>query len=175
MINKKTKELTIPVERVEQKILIIRDQEVIIDADLADLYDVSTKVLNQAIKRNQSRFPADFGFRLSFQEKRELVTNCDRFKNLKHSTTLPYAFTEHGALMAATVLNSKRAVDMSLIIIRTFIKLRQMLAQNKDLAKKINELEKEYDERFSIVFKALKKLMQEPEKPKKHPIGFNTK
>ncbi len=164
----------IPIERVENKILIIRGQKVIIDADLADLYGVSTKRLNEAVKRNKERFSTDFMFQLNTEEKIELVANCDRFKNLKHSTALPYAFTEHGALMASTILNSPIAIQMSIIIIRTFINLREMLITHKDLAKKINDLELEYDENFKVVFQALKKLMQDPELVNKQPIGFNT-
>ncbi|MCC2631124.1 MAG: hypothetical protein K0S38_933 [Candidatus Paceibacter sp.] len=165
----------IPIERIQSIILLFRNQKVIVDADLADLYGVSTKRLNEAVKRNITKFPGDFMFRLTNEEKRDLVANCDRFKNLKHSTVFPSAFTEHGALMAATVLNSSRANEMSLVIIRTFVKLRQMIAEHKDFAQRLDDLEKKYDYRFKIVFDALRDLIEPPENPKKHPIGFNTK
>ncbi len=102
-------ESVVPVEKIEKAILLIRGQKVMLDADLAKLYGVSTKVLNQAVKRNQRRFPADFMFRLTKHEKNELVTNCDRFQKLKHSTALPRAFTEQGVAMLSSVLNSDRA------------------------------------------------------------------
>ena len=161
----------VPEERIEQTILIIRNQKAILDSDLAALYGVETKALNQAIKRNVERFPDNFMFRLTKMEN-ELVTNCDRFEKLKHSSSLPYAFTEHGALMAANVLNSPQAISMSLAIINTFIKLRQLLSVNKDLSCRLDELESKYDEQFQYVFQAIRKLMEIPEKTKKPRIGF---
>ena len=105
----------IPVEFIEEIILLIREHRVIIDRDLAALYGVTTKAFNQAVKRNEKKFPEDFRFQLNKDEKNELVTNCDRFKTLKHSSSMPYAFTEHGALMAANILNSERASAMSVM------------------------------------------------------------
>lgn len=161
----------VQVELVQSRILILRDERVIIDADLAALYEVPTKRLNEQVKRNADRFPGDFSFRLTSEEARELVANCDRFTNLKHSSLPPLAFTEHGALMAATVLNSPRAVQMSVFIVRAFVQLRGMLASHKDLAQKMTELERKYDSQFKTVFDAIRQLM-EPPALKKKPIGF---
>jgi len=163
----------IPIEPIERRILFLRGQRVILDSDLADLYGVATKVLNQAIKRNLKRFPEDFMFQLTKLEKEEAVTNCDRLSNLKFSTVLPRAFTEHGAIMAATVLNSDRAVEMSLFVVRAFVKLRRALGAHEDLARKLEALEKKYDSQFKIVFDAIRELMKPPDKPKR-PIGFHT-
>jgi hypothetical protein len=164
----------VPAERIEKAILLIRGHKVMLDADLAKLYGVSTKVLNQAVKRNQRRFPADFMFRLTKHEKKELVTNCDRFHKLKHSTALPGVFTEQGVAMLSSVLNSDRAIDVNIEIMRAFVRLRQMLAAHKDLARKLAALEKKYDEQFRIVFDAIRELMTPPEKPSKK-IGFEVK
>jgi hypothetical protein len=164
----------VPQERIEQAILVIRGRKVIIDADLANLYGVTTMALNQAIKRNIGRFPDDFVFRLTPREKQKLITDCDHLARLKYSPVMPRAFTEHGALMAATVLNSPRAEAMSLLIIRTFVKLRRLLAGNATLSRRLNELEKRYDEQFQVVFKAIRQLLASPEERPKPPIGFDT-
>ena len=164
----------VPVKHIEKAILLIRGQKVMLDADLAKLYGVSTKVLNQAVKRNQRRFPADFMFRLTKHEKNELVTNCDRFQKLKHSTSLPRAFTEQGVAMLSSVLNSDRAIDVNIEIMRAFVRLRKMLAAHKDLARKLATLEKKYDDHFKVVFEAIAELMTPPEKPRKK-IGFGVK
>jgi len=161
----------IPVERIEHSILLIRGHKVMLDADLARLYGVTTKRLNEQVRRNRDRFPDDFMFRLTDAEKKEVVANCDHLKTLKFSPNLPYAFTEHGAVMLAAVLNSPVAVDVSIQIVKTFIRLRELLANNKELAKKIEELEKKYDTQFKIVFDAIRQLMSAPE-PKKKKIGF---
>jgi len=159
----------VPAERIEQSILLIRGQKVMLDADLAVLYEVPTKALNQAVKRNERRFPPDFMFQISKKEKNELVTNCDRFKRLKHSTALPRAFSEQGVAMLSTVLNSERAIEVNIEIIRTFVRLRKMLASNVALARKL------YDEQFKVVFDAIRALMTpEPEKSQKK-IGFQVK
>ena len=142
------------------------------DSDLAVLYGVEVKHLNQAVKRNTEKFPPDFLFQLNLIEKNELVTNCDRFRKIKHSSSLPYAFTEHGALMAANVLNSSQAILMSVAIIRTFVKLRQLLSVNKDLTRRLDELEAEYDSQFQAVFDAIRKLMDEPKSKSKRIVGF---
>ena len=164
----------LPVERIEQAILLIRRQKVILDVDLADLYDVPTKALNQAVTRNERRFPPDFMFRLTKEEKDELVTNCDRLERLKHSSALPRAFTEQGVAMLASVLNSDTAIEANIEIMRAFVRLRQMLSAHKDLERKLIALEKKYDEQFKVVFDAIRALMASPEKPR-NKIGFEIK
>ena len=144
-----------------------------IDADLASLYGVSTKRLNQQVKRNTERFPVDFAFRLSRAERDEVVANCDHLHRLKFAPTMPYAFTEHGALMAASVLNTRRAVELSLYVVRAFIQLREALVTHKDLAPRLDALEARYDRQFKIVFDAIRELITPPV-PKRRPIGFIT-
>jgi hypothetical protein len=165
----------ITVGRIERSIIFLRGQKVMLDADLAVLYGMPTKALKQAVKRNLDRFPSDFMFELTEEEKNEVVTNCDHLIKLKFSPYLPYAFTEHGALMLANVLNSPKAVQVSVQIVRTFIRLREMLATHKDLALKLEEMEKKYDQQFKVVFEAIRQLITAPdsvqEKPK-HQIGF---
>ena len=167
----KNKEPLVPIERVERSILLIRRQKVMLDADSAALYGVPTKVLNQAVKRNKERFPADFMFQLTKEEKDEVVANCDHLKRLKFSPNFPYAFTEHGAIMLATILNSPVAVQASIQVVRAFVRLRQMLASNAELARKLDGLEKKYDAQFKVVFDAIRQLMTPPE-PKRQRIGF---
>lgn len=135
----------IPTEKIENKILLIRGQKVILDADLAALYGTSTKVLNQAVKRNKARFPEDFMFQLTDKEKKEVVTICDHLSKLKFSATLPHVFTEHGAIMAASVLSSEKAIQVSVYVVRVFVKLRQMLIADKELAAKMSKLEKKIE------------------------------
>ncbi len=164
-------------ENIERSILMIRGLKVILDADLAALYGVSTKVLNQAIKRNKERFPSDFMFRLTAGEKDEVVTNCDHLARLKFSPVLPAAFTEHGAIMAAAVLNSARAIRVSLYVVRAFLKLRELLSSQKEFARKLQDLEKkfaEHDEKFKIVFQSIRRLMEPSPVPPKRCIGFST-
>ena len=164
----------IPMERIERAILSIRGEKVMLDNDLAELYGVETKALNQAVKRNLNRFPPDFMFQLTKTEKAEVVTNCDHLIHLKFSSNLPYAFTEHGALMLANALNSERAAQTSVQVVRAFVRLRQMLASNTELARKLEALEKKYDRQFKIVFDAIHRLMSPPE-PKRREIGFHVK
>ena len=164
----------IPLENIESRIFLIRGQKVMLDRDLAGLYGVATKVLNQAVKRNTKRFPDDFMFKLTPSEKNELVTNCDRFKILKHSTSTPFAFTEQGVAMLSSVLNSERAVQVNIAIMRAFVKLREMLSTNKELAHKLEQLERKiekHDEEIKLIFDAIRQLMAPPE-PKKRKIGF---
>jgi hypothetical protein len=147
-----------------------------LDSDLAELYGVPTKVFNQAVKRNRDRFPADFMFRLSTQEyealRSQFVTlNSGRGRHRKY---LPFAFTEQGVAMLSSVLRSKRAVHVNIEIMRTFVRLRQMLAAHKDLAVKLQTLEKKYDAQFRVVFDAIRQLMTAPE-PRKRKIGFLVK
>ncbi len=159
---------------MEKVIFFIRGEKVILDTDLATLYGVKTKVLNQAIKRNRHRFPDDFLFQLSMPEKIELVTICARFSKLKHSTSLPYAFTEYGAIMAATVLNTKLAIEVSVFVIRAFVKLRETLSAHTQIAKKLNLLENKvvnHDVQIKALFDAIRALMELPQK-KKRMIGF---
>ena len=133
---------------IKERIFIIRRHKVMLDRDLAQLYDVSTKVLNQAVKRNKRRFPADFMLLLTKEETRQLVTNCDRFRMLKHSSALPHVFTEQGVAMLSTVLNSEQAIQVNIEIMRTFVRLREILATHKDLARKLEEMEGKYDVQF---------------------------
>ncbi len=161
----------IPQERIEEKIFLMRGHKIMLDRDLAKLYGVETKYLNRQVRRNIRRFPQEFMFRLSVGEKNELVTNWHQFKTMKHSSALPYAFTEYGALMLANVLKSSRAIKMSIAIIRTFIKLREIAITHKDLQQKIEAMEKKYDRQFKVVFDAIRKLLTPPEKPKRS-IGF---
>ncbi len=155
----------------KQTILTIRGCRVMIDADLASLYGVTTKALNQAVKRNAYRFPPDFMFQLSKEEKQEVVTICDHLKKLIYSNKMPLVFSEYGALMLANILKSQRAVTASIFVVRAFAKLREMASVHKDLALRIDELERRYDGQFQTVFEALRQLMRPPENnPKK--IGF---
>lgn len=142
------------VEIIENKILLIRDEEVMLDADLAALYGVTTKRLNEQVKRNRDRFPEDFMFQLSEKEQAEVVANCDHLKRLKFSPNLPHAFTEHGATMLATVLNSPVAVQASIQVVRAFVKLRQILSTSKELAHKLEQLERtteKHDEEIKAI------------------------
>jgi hypothetical protein len=161
-------------EDIEQRIFLIRGQRVMIDRDIADLYQVETKQLNRQVKRNLERFPAEFMFQLTSGEKEQLVTNWHRFKSLKHSTTRPYAFTEYGVAMLSSVLNSERAIHVNIQIIRTFIRLREIASTSRELSRKLKELELKYDAQFRLVFQAIRDLMKLPEKSKK-PIGFQVK
>jgi hypothetical protein len=163
------------VEHVERTILTIRGQKVILDADLANLYGVTTKRLNQQVRRNSDRFPEDFLFQLTAKEKTEVVANCDHLSNLKFSPALPLAFTEHGAIMAASVLNTQQAIEASIFVVRAFVRLREMLMAHKDLARKLKELEKrleKHDEDIGLIFEAIRELMSPPDAPPKK-IGFN--
>jgi phage regulator Rha-like protein len=168
--------IVIPIERIERSILLIRGEKVMLDADLAEIYGVTTKVLNQAVKRNAIRFPEDFMFRLTATEADELnrsqfVTSSQKHRDPRFP---PFAFTEHGALMLANVLSSKRAALTSVQVVRAFVRLRQMLASNAELARKMAALEKKYDAQFKMVFDAIRQLMTPPE-PKRREIGFHVK
>lgn len=164
-------ESLVPLERIEKRILVFRGHKVMLDVDLASLYGVTTKRLNEQVKRNRDRFPEDFMFRLTAEEKTEVVAKCDHLQRLKFSPTLPYAFTEHGALMLASVLNSPTAIHASIQIVRVFIRLREALASDKSLRRRLEALEKKYDSQFKVVFDAIRKLM-EPTEPPKPRIGF---
>jgi hypothetical protein len=162
----------IPSELIEKKIYLIRGQKVMLDRDLAELYGVTTKRLNEQVKRNQKRFPDDFRFQLTKAEKDEVVAICDHLKTLKYSPNLPYAFTEHGALMLANVINSETAVQASVQVVRAFIKLRQEISSHKKLSRKLYSLEKKYDKQFKVVFEAIRQLMATPKIKSKKIIGF---
>lgn len=165
----------IPVERVEGVIVLIRGEKVILDSDLAALYGVSTTRLNEQAKRNKHRFPSDFLFRLTKSEWESLISQFARSKSARGGRRkLPYVFTEHGAIMAANVLNSDRAVEASVQVVRAFIKLRNMLASHTELARKLDELEKKYDHKFKTVFNAIRQLMT-PQTSKPRQIGFRPK
>jgi hypothetical protein len=159
------------VERIERSILLIRGQKVMLSVHLAELYDVETRALNQAVKRNIIRFPGDFMFQLSEAEAQQLVSQNVIPHKKYFGGSLPYAFTEQGVAMLSSVLNSERAIKVNIEIMRAFVRLRQILASNKELAKRLDELEKKYDAQFKIVFDAIRQLMAAPE-PKKRPIGF---
>jgi hypothetical protein len=164
----------IPVEIIERKILLIRGHKVMIDRDLAGLYGVETRVLNQAVRRNLDRFPDDFMFRLTKEESDSLRSQFVTLKNGRgrHSKYLPYVFTEQGVAMLSSVLNSDRAVHVNIEIMRAFVKLREMLASHKELARKLHALEKKYDSQFRVVFDAIRELMKPPSKGSKKEIGF---
>ena len=156
-------------------ILTIRGCKVLIDADLADIYGVETRALNQAVKRNSERFPRDFIFQLSAEEKLKVITNCDHLARLKFAKSLPIAFTEHGALMAATVLNSPQAVAMSVYVVRAFIQMREQLAANREILKRLAEIDKillEQDSVLQDIYRKLLPLLQPPPEPPKRRIGF---
>ena len=164
----------IPQETIEKRIFLIRNQKVMIDRDLAELYGVETKHLNRQVKRNIQRFPEEFMFQLSIEERNQLVTICHRLKTMKHSSSLPYVFTEHGVAMLASVLKSDRAVKISIHIIKAFVKLREMLSTHKELANKLAQLERKienHDEEIRLIFDAIRQLMTPPE-PRKKQIGF---
>jgi hypothetical protein len=160
------------IEVVERKILLIRDQKVMLDADLAELYGVPTKALKQAVGRNMKRFPDDFMFLLAIQEVKNLRSQFVTSSGWGGVRYSPMAFTEQGVAMLSSVLNSDRAIEVNIQIMRAFVKLREMIASHTDLARKLDTLEKKYDDNFKVVFEAIRALMTPPpEKPKKK-IGF---
>jgi len=167
----------IPADRIEQTILLIRGEKVILDIDLAELYGVETKRLNEQIRRNLGRFPPDFLFQLSEEEYSNLKSHFATSRSgWGGRRKLPYAFTEHGAIMAASVLNTPRAVEMSVFIVRAFVRLRNFLAAHKDLAEKLAELERKlasHDEQIVAIIDAIKCLMAPPGKADKRRIGFH--
>ena len=166
----------IVVEQIEPRILQIRGHRVLLDSDLAELYGVETKRLNEQVRRNLDRFPDDFMFQLTKPEQEEILATVARLGRLKHSKSLPYAFTEHGAIMAASVLSSPRAVEASIFVVRAFVKLRQLLATHKELASKVAELERklgDHDEAIGAIVAAIKQLMEPPPAPPRRKIGFH--
>ena len=163
---------------LDERILTIRGQKVILDADLAEVYGVSTKALNQAIKRNEERFPGDFSFLLNSAEKTEVVTSCDHLSRLRFSAVLPRAFTEHGAIMAATILNSPQGVAMSVYVIRAFVKMREETAANAVILRRLAEIDKTlliHDTALREIVQKLRPLLEPPPQPPKPEIGFHIK
>ena len=170
-----SKRSIIRVGKIEERILLIRGEKVIIDADLAQFYGTSTKRLNEQMKRNRDRFPEDFVFPLSTEEKSGVVAKCDHLANLKYSKVLPYAFAEHGALMAAGGLNTARAVEVSLFVVRAFVKLRRAIAEHKELAQKLSQLERKlvrHDQQILTLMQAIRRLMDPEPIPDRRRIGF---
>lgn len=161
----------IPAERIERRILLMRDQKVMLSTDLAKLYEVAPKVLIQAVKRNQARFPEDFMFQLTIEEYANLKSQSVTSSWGGARRTTPYAFTEQGVAMLSSVLRSTRAVQVNIAIMRAFVKLREILASHRALARRLNEMESRYDKRFKAVFDAIRELMRPPEKPRAK-IGF---
>ncbi|MBF0485653.1 MAG: ORF6N domain-containing protein [Candidatus Omnitrophica bacterium] len=162
-------------ERIEQRILVVRGKKVILDRDLAELYGVPTKRLNEQVKRNPARFPDDFMFRLTRREVNEVVAICDHLQELKFSHSMPYAFTEQGVAMLSSVLNSDRAIAVNIHIMRVFTRLRELMLRHKDIEQRIDDLEKRYDRKFKNIFEAIRQLLKPPLPPPKPkiPIGFH--
>jgi hypothetical protein len=166
----------ISIEKIEKAIYVIRGEKVMLDRDLAELYQVQTKALNQAVRRNLDRFPADFMFQLSEKEVAELnrsqfVTGSEKHRDPRFR---PYAFTEQGVAMLSSVLRSQRAIIVNIEIMRAFVKLRQMLASNAELSRRLDELESKYDKQFRVVFNAIRQLMATPARDRKE-IGFHSR
>lgn len=167
----------IPQERIEQQIFVIRGQKVMIDRDLAELYGVKTKYLNQQVRRNIKRFPQEFMFSLTKEERNELVAICNRFQTMKHASVMPNVFTEHGVAMLASVLKSERAIKISIIIVKTFVKLREIMSTHNNLVYKLNELERrigDHDADIRDIFEAIRQLMRTPDEHRKI-TGFTRK
>ncbi len=186
-INSMNTNSTVLVPRIESRIQVIRGLRVMMDVDLASLYGVETKRLNEQVKRNRKRFPVDFLFQLTPQEKAEVVANCDHLQKLKFSKGLPFAFTEHGAIQAANVLASNQAVEMGIYVVRAFVQLREALSTNADVLKRLAELETKTDAlefshntfsrntrlQLRQLLDAVRELATPPDPPKR-PIGFIT-
>jgi len=169
------KSVSIPIERIEKSIMLIRDQKVMIDRDLAELYGVETRVLNQAVRRNKKRFPADFMFPLTREEIRNIsqIVICSEIKHARNVNV----FTEQGVAMLSSILNSDRAIEVNIAIMRAFVELRKISSSHKQLAQKLREIEarlEDHDESIDAIFEAIQQLMTPPEKPRKR-IGFEVK
>lgn len=169
-----TEPSVIPGERIERAILVLRGQRVLLDADLSGLYRVETRALVQAVKRNRERFPDDFMFQLTAAEVDQLRSQAVISRSHGGRRYLPYAFTEQGVAMLSSVLRSPRAVRVNIEIMRAFVRLRQMLQTNADLARKLSALEQKYDAQFRVVFDAIRQLMAPPSAPPKRRIGYRT-
>jgi len=163
----------IPSEIIEQKIYLIRGHKVMLDSDLAGLYDVETKMINRAVKRNEDRFPIDFMFQLTSEEEKSLRSHFGTSKKGKGGRRyLPYVFTQEGVAMLSSVLKSKRAIQANIAIMRAFVKMRTLLASHADLLRRLDEMEEKYDERFRVIFEAIRELMKPEPLPPKQRIGF---
>jgi hypothetical protein len=159
-------------ENIAQLVFFIRGEKVILDRDLASLYGVTTKALNQAVKRNAARFPADFMFQLTKSDYEALRSQSVTLKRGQHLKYLPYVFTEQGVAMLSSALRSPRAIEVNIAIMRTFVQLRRLMESNRDLGRKIEALEQKYDEQFAVVFAAIKELIA-PAAPTRKQIGFH--
>ena len=159
--------------RIHQRILVVRGQRVMLDRDLAELYKVTTSRLNEKVSRNTSRFPETFMFRLTEAEAEQLLVDRPELISIRFSRVAPRAFTEHGTLMLASVLNSDVAVQVSIEIVRTFVRMREAIATHEALARRLEALEQKYDGQFKSVFDALRELMR-PVEGKRRPLGFRT-
>ena len=178
---KESATLLVPDEVVMNKILLIRGKKVMIDRDLAELYGVTTFRLNEQVKRNKKRFPEDFMFQINKEQKRHLIEQYENLKTLKFSPSLPYVFTEHGAVMLASVLNSDRAIAVNIQIVRIFTRMRELLLTHKDILVKLEQMEKQlikqgvklkkHDENIQLIFEYLKRLLNPPQEPRPR-IGF---
>jgi hypothetical protein len=158
-------------QEIVSNVFYIRNKKVMLDFHLAVMYEVETRVLKQQIKRNRERFPEDFMFQLTENEWKELITNCDKLGAYKFSPAIPLAFTEQGVAMLSGILRSPLAIKVNIAIMRAFVKMREILDNNKELKEKIEQLEAKYDKQFSVVFEAIKLLIQKDEKPR-NPVGF---
>ena len=163
----------VPVESLMNKILLIRGRKVMLDSDLAELYEVETKQLKRAVRRNIERFPEDFMFELTLEEYHSLRSQIGTLKRGEHAKYTPFAFAEQGIAMLSSVLHSERAIQVNITIMRAFVKLRKLLHTNEELNRKFIEMEKKYDKQFKVVFQILQQLMEPPKKPRKE-IGFKT-
>ena len=159
-------------EVIERMILLIRGHKVMLDSHLAELYGVETKVLKRAVRRNIDRFPPDFMLEVTREEQEILRSQFGTLRWGEHAKYLPYVFTEQGVAMLSSVLNSKRAIQVNIEIMRAFLRLREIVATHKDLARKLELLEKKYDHQFRVVFEAIRQLMAPPEPQQKRRIGF---
>jgi ORF6N domain len=169
--------IAIPDETVISKIFIVRGKKVMIDTDLAELYAVPTRRLNEQVKRNTRRFPEDFMFQLTQEEKQSLIENYTHLNRLKYSPNLPFAFTEHGAVMLASVLNSERAIEVNVQIVRIFTRMRELVLTHKDILLKLEQLERKVvgqDDDIKVIFGYLKELLDPPSEPMRK-IGFKQK
>ena len=165
----------IPIGSIQQRILQIRGVKTIVDADLAKFYGVETKRLNEQVRRNPERFPDDFMFQLTKEEKAELVAKCNHLSNIKYSSYLPYAFTEHGAIMAASVLNTKRAAEVSVFVVRAFIVLRQSVQEYTEIMQRLADLEIQSfgnGQNIKAIIKAIEKLAESKPVPEQRKIGY---
>lgn len=181
-VPRKRKLVVLPTNPTKTPIILIRGHRVIIDSDLATLYGIKTKRLKEQVKRNSERFPTDFLIELTESEKEEVVANCDHLKKLKFSSTLPIAFTEHGAVMAATVLNSRVAIETSILVVRAFIHAREIISEHRELKQRLERLEErvargfqDNEEELQAIRFAIQELREPPTSRSKKPIGFGRK